>query len=47
MREASPLLSYWQVLHNLSLWTANRKPLTDQLAKTDASRARKEVKLVS
>ena len=44
--EALPLLLRWQVLHNLSLWTANKKPLTDQVAKTDASRARKEVKLV-
>ena len=44
--EALPVLLRWQVLHNLSLWTANKKPLTDQVAKTDASRGRKEVKLV-
>ena len=36
-----------QVLHNLSLWTANRKSLSEQVAKTDASRAKKEIKLVS
>lgn len=46
-RESSALTLCWQVLHNLSLWTASRTPLTDQVAKTDATRAKREVKLVS
>ena len=36
-----------QVLHNLNMWCAKDKSLTYDEAKTDASRAKKDIRLVS
>lgn len=43
----SIVIFFLQVLHNLNMWCAKDKSLTYDEAKTDASRAKKDIKLVS
>ena len=37
----------WQVLHNMSMWTAKEKSLNYDQAKAEAARAQKDVKMVN
>ena len=36
----------WQVLHNMSMWTAKEKSLNYDQAKAEAARAQKDIKMV-
>ena len=37
----------WQVLHNMSMWTAKEKSLNYDQAKAEAARAQKDIKMVN